>query len=156
MTRFWLVVALLAGLTVGLHAQALPDATEPNPTAQGAAVIQSAPGKSPSRPAFTLDIQAPDDVKQLLTQHLELQRYRTLTDLNDDELGRLIEQAQLDAQKLLATLGYFSPTMVVERALLSGSAGEPVVKYDPAASCPAPLAMADRASPPEKNATPIA
>jgi len=72
-----------------------------------------------ARPAFVLNIEAPDDIKDLLTRHLELQRYRELTDLSDDELARLMRQAQEDARRLLGTLGYFSPAiaMTVETAV---------------------------------------
>lgn len=66
-----------------------------------------------ARPAFVLNIEAPDDIKDLLTRHLELQRYRELTDLSDDELARLMRQAQEDARRLLGTLGYFSPVIAM-------------------------------------------
>lgn len=66
-----------------------------------------------ARPAFVLHIEAPDDIRDLLTRHLELQRYRELTDLSDDELARLIRQAQEDARRLLGTLGYFSPVIAM-------------------------------------------
>ncbi len=66
-------------------------------------------------PAFELEIQAPDEIRQLLAQHLELQRYREMTDLGDAELDRLLGQARQDAYKLVATLGYFSPEIVLER-----------------------------------------
>jgi translocation and assembly module TamA len=64
---------------------------------------------------FTLTITAPDDIKPLLESHLELQRYRELTDLSDDELERLMTQAQQDARSLVATLGYFSPDIAISR-----------------------------------------
>lgn len=65
------------------------------------------------RAAFELNIQAPDDIKDLLTRHLELQRYRELTDLSDDELERLLRQAGEDARRLIGTLGYFSPVITL-------------------------------------------
>ena len=65
------------------------------------------------RAAFELNIQAPDDIKDLLTRHLELQRYRELTDLSDDELERLLRQAGEDARRLVGTLGYFSPVITL-------------------------------------------
>ena len=70
-------------------------------------------GDMRARPAFALHIEAPDEVKDLLTRHLELQRYRELTDLSDDELARLMRQAQEDARRLLGTLGYFSPDIAM-------------------------------------------
>jgi len=64
---------------------------------------------------FDLQIEAPDEVKQLLTRHLELQRYQELTDLSDDELDRLQNEAEHDARQLLGTLGYFAPNIVIQR-----------------------------------------
>ena len=87
-------VALLLAAAAGLlHAQPLPE---------------SAPA---ARPAFVLEIRAPDEARAVLERHLELQRYRALTDLDDSELARLLTAARQDTQELLATLGYFSPTI---------------------------------------------
>ncbi len=96
-----------------------------------------APADSTPPPAFTLSIEAPDDIKQLLERHLELQRYRTLDDLSDAELDRLLDMAKSDTQKLVATMGYFSPVIQIERPTPAGAlaqrqvnirviAGEPV------------------------------
>ena len=51
----------------------------------------------------------------LLARHLELQRYHELSDLSDDELERLLPTARQDTQELLATLGYFSSEISIER-----------------------------------------
>ncbi len=62
--------------------------------------------------AFDLRVQAPDkDVAVWLGQHLDLQRYRSLSDLDDTEMARLLRDADAQATELLATLGYFSPTL---------------------------------------------
>lgn len=61
--------------------------------------------------AFSLKIQAPDDVAEALSRHLELQRYKNLHDLDAGELQRLIEAADTQARELLATRGHFSPTL---------------------------------------------
>lgn len=92
MMRFWLAVLLL---TTGLHAWA----------AEG----------------FEVQIEAPDEVAQLLTRHLELQRYRALTDLSDDELDRLQHVAEQDARQLLGTLGYFAPSIQIQRQTASAN-----------------------------------
>ena len=65
--------------------------------------------------AFQLSIEAPDDIRTLLERHLELQRYRALTDLSDNELERLMAIAAQDSRDLVATLGYFSPVVRIER-----------------------------------------
>jgi translocation and assembly module TamA len=79
------------------------------------------PSAMQARAAFVLNIQAPDDIKDLLTRHLELQRYRELTDLSDDELARLLRQAQEDARRLVGTLGYFSPVIAMAHQSAEGS-----------------------------------
>jgi len=84
----------------------LPWAVAAEPTLTAASDMRA-------RPAFVLHIEAPDEIKNLLTRHLELQRYRELTDLSDDELARLMRQAQEDARRLLGTLGYFSPVIAM-------------------------------------------
>ena len=77
---------------------------------------QGQPAPAEPKPAFELRIQAPDEARELLERHLELQRYKVLSDLSDSELERLLLTAREDAQKLLATLGYFAPDVVLERA----------------------------------------
>ena len=59
--------------------------------------------------AFELQIDAPQAVRDLLNTHLEITRYRELTDLSDTELTRLMQVAKGDSRSLLATAGYFTP-----------------------------------------------
>lgn len=95
------------------------------PRVSAAESTPSEPGAMQARAAFVLNIQAPDDIKDLLTRHLELQRYRELTDLSDDELARLMRQAQEDARQLVGTLGYFSPVIAMAHQPVED--GTPVV-----------------------------
>lgn len=83
------------------------------PWAMAAEASTTESGSPQASAAFVLDIQTPDDIKDLLTRHLELQRYRELTDLSEDELARLLGQAQEDARQLVGTLGYFSPVITI-------------------------------------------
>jgi translocation and assembly module TamA len=69
-----------------------------------------------AQPAFVLDIKAPTAVREVLERHLEMQRFRDLTDLEDNELARLLPAARQNTADLLATLGYFSPTILLEQA----------------------------------------
>ena len=101
----WLALVLALGLCTVLQAQSLPD---------------TPPAATPASAAFNLDIQAPDDIKPVLEQHLELLRYRELTDLSDSELARLLTTAEQNTRDLVATLGYFSPDIRLE--LLPASA----------------------------------
>ena len=101
--RVWAaaVVALaLAAMSDRLWAQ-----TEPQTAPAAAAPVQ----------AFTLKVEAPDEIRGLLERHLELLRYQALSDLSDNELLRLMNTARQDTQDLLATEGYFSPLIQIER-----------------------------------------
>lgn len=62
-------------------------------------------------PAFSLQVDAPEDLRDLLLQHLELQRYRELNDLDANELQRLLTAADVQARELLATRGLFAPLL---------------------------------------------
>lgn len=95
--------------------------TTTKPEQDGTAPPTGASASGLTATAFELDIRAPDDVRQLLQRHLELQRYRTLDDLSDLELDRLLDMARVDVKKLVATLGYFSPTLSIERLPVIGT-----------------------------------
>lgn len=84
--------------------------------AQNTSLPLDAPNQgTPALPAFKLNIEAPEALRDLLERHLELLRYQALSDLSDSELMRLMGTAQQDTQDLLATEGYFSPKILIER-----------------------------------------
>ena len=64
--------------------------------------------------AFTLQVQAPPDITEYLLKNLELQRFRRFPGLQAQELSRLLSAADENARELLATLGYFSPTLALD------------------------------------------
>lgn len=66
-------------------------------------------------PAFEVDVRAPQALADYLERHLELMRYRALADLDDTELDRLIQAADANVRELLATQGFFSPEISIER-----------------------------------------
>lgn len=69
------------------------------------------PDASPIQ-AFSLSIQSPEaTLSALLERHLELQRYKTLNDLDEGELQRLLLAADVQARELLATQGHFAPRL---------------------------------------------
>lgn len=65
-------------------------------------------------PAFSLEVDAPKEVRALLEQHLELRRFRHQPDLQRRELTRLLGSTDANVRELIGTLGYFSPTVTVE------------------------------------------
>jgi len=70
--------------------------------------------KAERRDAFTVDVRGPQDVRDYLALHLEIQRYRELDDLGATEISRLMVAAEANARELLGTLGYFTPTLTLE------------------------------------------
>ena len=46
-----------------------------------------------------------NDLRELVERHIELQRYRAVTDLDDSELARLIVLAEGNVRNLVGTLG---------------------------------------------------
>jgi translocation and assembly module TamA len=99
---------------------------------------------APGATAFSIQIQAPEAIKNALERHLDLQRYRALSDLSDPEIQSLMRTAQQDAADLVATLGFFSPEIRVTlqapqaRADQAANANVPVVRIDVA---PGPQAL---------------
>jgi translocation and assembly module TamA len=67
------------------------------------------------QPSFDLTIRAPQPLRGLLERHLELRRYREVSDLDDAEIARLLVLAEKDARELLATQGYFAPQVRITR-----------------------------------------
>jgi translocation and assembly module TamA len=79
--------------------------------------------------SFDIDIRAPEAVRTLLEKHLELMRYREVSDLDDAELARLNTLAERDVRELVATLGYFTPRIMIARE--PGPRPAVVVAVDP-------------------------
>ncbi len=105
--------------------------------------------------AFTLAVHAPPAVRPTLERHLDLQRFRLQPDLQPRELTRLLGAADGDARELLATLGYFSPTLTVDLAPTPpGSTAPPTVTLtvEPGPQTQVVEAEVDFAGPPPGNA----
>jgi translocation and assembly module TamA len=65
-------------------------------------------------------VRAPDGVRDLIEKHIELQRYRAVTDLDDNELARLLVLADRNVRELLGTLGYFEPDVSITQETNTG------------------------------------
>ena len=107
---------------------ASPQPVEPAPIPQGSVGTSDA---SPEVAAFDISVRAPDSIRGLIEKHIELQRYRTVTDLNDAELARLVELAESNVRNLVGTLGYFSPTLNITRESVAGQRPTIVVVVEP-------------------------
>ncbi|MBH1957887.1 MAG: BamA/TamA family outer membrane protein [Burkholderiales bacterium] len=99
-----------------------PEKVEPVDTPQDAVGPTSA---TPEVTAFDISVRAPTEVRELLERHLELQRYRAVTDLDETELTRLIVLAERNVRNLVGTLGYFSPDIHITRE--GGANARPVI-----------------------------
>jgi translocation and assembly module TamA len=96
----------------------------------GAVLAQEQPAPTAAAPAragpsFSVEVRAPSSVKPLLERHLELWRYREVTDLDDAELARLILMAERDVRELVGTVGFFDPRISIRRE--AGTAATPVI-----------------------------
>src|SRR5512133_1996868 len=72
-------------------------------------------GEPSASPSFDLDIRAPAPLRALLERHLDLRRYREVSDLDDAEIARLITLAEKEVREHAGTLGYFSPNILITR-----------------------------------------
>lgn len=84
-----------------------------------------AAGAKAQEPSFSIDVRAPSSVRPLLERHLELRRYREVSDLDDAELARLVVLAERNVRELVGTLGFFDPRIAVRRE--QGAGGKPVI-----------------------------
>ena len=98
-------------------------------------VIASGAASTPA-PAFEVEIDAPQEIRELLQRHLELMRYRELADLDNTELARLLLAAEHNTRELLATLGYFSAEVTLR--LQAAAAGQATARHVVVAVQPGP------------------
>lgn len=98
----------ISALVMGTLGSSLAQPSPPTRRASAVTLQANAPA------AFQLIIEAPDDIRELLERHLDLLRYRELTDLSDSELTRLMTVAEQDSRNLIATMGYFSPEIALQ------------------------------------------
>lgn len=73
---------------------------------------------APAQPLYRLEVEAPDELRALLLEHLDLARFRNApaTDaIDDNELRRLAAAAPAQARALLETEGLFGATVTIAR-----------------------------------------
>ncbi len=63
---------------------------------------------------YVLEIDALDDLFDLLDKHLDLSRMETEKRMTKEQLGRLMDNAPEAVSSLLSTEGYFSPTVKIK------------------------------------------
>jgi len=82
---------------------------------------------APASAAYKVELEAPRALRELLTQHLDLMRYREREDINDDQLRFMVETASEQVVELAATEGYFSPVSTMK---IDNSVEPPVVRIN--------------------------
>ena len=83
----------------------------------------------PPHADYRLEVQAPDELRKLLTNYLDLARFQSAPateGINGAELERLMRAAPAQARELLETEGYFNATVTVPPP--STDAGLPLVR----------------------------
>jgi translocation and assembly module TamA len=114
---------LLAGWPLSaVHAQgqSAPASASQPADAPKSGEEDSSLASAPAR--FGIQLNAPKDLQPFLLRHMELQRFRTLSDLDSGELDRLLLAAPDNLSDLLGTQGYFSPEIKVSRKAPSADA----------------------------------
>ncbi|WP_306626081.1 autotransporter assembly complex protein TamA [Massilia scottii] len=87
----------------------------PLPLAQWCAGISMAAVAAWAGAAYEVELAAPAPLKELLSEHLDLVRYRDRDDINPQLLAFMIDAAPAQVRQLAATEGYFSPRTSVTR-----------------------------------------
>lgn len=110
------------------------DATTPVAAAPAAAETpDTSADASTEQPRFDVEVQASDTLRAFLLRHLDLMRYRHLSDLEAPELERLLARATDNLQELMGTLGHFAPQLQIEGPLPEGKTplGTVRIRVDP-------------------------
>jgi translocation and assembly module TamA len=119
--------ALLGAAPAWVHAQSPDSPAQPPETAATATASESDDddaAKAP--PRFGISLDTLEALKPMLLRHMELQRFRTLSDLDASELERLLVAAPDNLRDLLGTQGYFDSKITVS--------WQPAAADDPAAA----------------------
>ena len=121
-TRLFCLLLLGAG-PMWVHAQSTVDAAKPVDAAspKPAADGEDTEAEADAPPRFRVVLDTDEALKPLLLRHMELQRYRTLSDLDASELERLLVAAPDNLRDLLGTQGYFDPKITVNWTPVSAS-----------------------------------
>lgn len=121
---FWLCAAI--ALASGSALAQSPGSPESSGQRAAPEAPVAAPPGEPAAQAFDIDIRAANpELRAILLAHLELNRYRAVSDLDDAELARLVVLAERDLRNLAGTLGYFSPKIAVTRSPMPS--GRPLI-----------------------------
>lgn len=80
---------------------------------------------APETADYEIDLEAPPGQRKLLEQHLDLYRWRGSERMSDEQLRRLVRQAPQQLRDILATEGFYSPSV---EASIQDHGGRSMVK----------------------------
>lgn len=83
------------------------------------------------KPLYDVELEVPKDLQALLADNLDLLRWRNFPGLQRDQIERLADEAPAQAQRLLATQGYFSPQIQVRIDCPDGAPIQVVLRVAP-------------------------
>ncbi|MDP3136662.1 MAG: BamA/TamA family outer membrane protein [Burkholderiaceae bacterium] len=130
---FWLCAAIV--LAGGSALAQFPASPEGSGRRAAPDAASATPPGEPGAQAFDIEVRAANpELRALLLAHLELGRYRTVSDLDDAELARLVVMAERDLRNLAGTLGYFSPKILITRVPMPSGRPLIVVEVDAGAA----------------------
>ncbi|MEN7526069.1 autotransporter assembly complex family protein [Cupriavidus sp. DL-D2] len=78
-----------------------------------------------AKDAYKVEIDAPDPLKDILKEHLDLSRYRDRTDISDDQFHYMVETVGDQVRQFASTEGWFDPETT---ATVEGEGDQRVVK----------------------------
>ena len=123
-----LAMGLLGGLLGGCSSLSSLLSPAPEQQVSGPAAAASAPINS-ERAEYRIDVQAPDPLRGMLLNYLDLARFQdapATEGINAAELERLVRAAPAQARGLLETEGYFNADVQVTRE--NGPNGLPLLR----------------------------
>ena len=122
----------MAELTLMLAGGALllPAAGHAAQADQAAEPVAAAAEAAPVHIKYTVRIEAPSELEKLLQDNLDLLRYRDNPRTDREQLQRLVRDTPAQVKTLVATAGYYTPT-VKTQINADGAASVVVVNVDP-------------------------
>lgn len=81
--------------------------------------------------AYQVVIEAPEAIRKILEENLELIRWKGNDQIDSAQLRRLYRETPDEVQRLVETEGYYSPVIKMERHKLDNNSWQIVIRVDP-------------------------
>ena len=113
------VTAVVPSLALAQDAQTAPAAIPANDSATPPAAVPAsdatvAANAAPVIIKYTVRVDAPGDLKELLEDNLDLERFRDSPRMTREQLFRLVRAAPEQIRTLVSTSGYYTPEVSVQ------------------------------------------